>query len=250
MNSKRKLLGLSFLGLIIFLCSIYLIIRGEIIQDPLYHQFSDGQTLFAIPNFWNVISNLPFILLGILGLRNGQKSRLDATHRIVLYLGILLIGLGSAYYHLVPTNFSLIWDRLPMTLVFMSLYAVLVAEFITKKYSNKLLILLLLIGLYSIFHWVFVEDLRIYIVVQFFPIISIPIILLTFSSSGIGSKAFWVLLLWYAGAKLSEHFDTEIHSYLHYISGHSIKHLLAAAGLFHFYLLDNKKLKVTESSIA
>ena len=40
-----------------------------IAQDPTYHQFADQRTLLGIPNFWNVVSNLPFVLVGAMGLR-------------------------------------------------------------------------------------------------------------------------------------------------------------------------------------
>lgn len=41
----------------------------------------------------------------------------------VLFAGVLLTSAGSTWYHLAPTNDSLVWDRLPMTLGFMGLFA-------------------------------------------------------------------------------------------------------------------------------
>ena len=35
-------------------------------QDPTYHAFADRRTFFGIPNFWNVCSNLAFVLVGAL----------------------------------------------------------------------------------------------------------------------------------------------------------------------------------------
>ena len=66
-----------------------------ITQDQSYHQFADQRTPFGIPNFWNVISNLPFIAVGAAGLRRFHHD--PAT--VVLFLGIFLTGFGSSYYH-------------------------------------------------------------------------------------------------------------------------------------------------------
>ena len=33
-----------------------------IAQDPLYHAFADQRALLGVPHFWNVVSNLPFVL--------------------------------------------------------------------------------------------------------------------------------------------------------------------------------------------
>src|SRR5215472_12695351 len=38
-------------------------------QDPAYHHFADQRTLFGIPNFFNVVSNLPFLFVAIWGWR-------------------------------------------------------------------------------------------------------------------------------------------------------------------------------------
>jgi hypothetical protein len=38
-------------------------------QDLRYHEFADHRTVWGIPNFWNVVSNLPFLLVALWGLR-------------------------------------------------------------------------------------------------------------------------------------------------------------------------------------
>src|SRR3954464_2783902 len=93
-------------------------------QDQSYHQFADQRTLLGIPNFWNVISNLPFVVIGGIGLLRYR----DSPATIVLFAGIFLTGFGSAYYHWNPTDAALFWDRLPMTLGFGAIMASVVAE--------------------------------------------------------------------------------------------------------------------------
>jgi hypothetical protein len=71
------------------------------------------------------------------------------------------------------------------------------------------------------------------------PIIIIPIILLTFKHSS--ARGYWYLLCAYVIAKVFEHFDTQIFEFLGFVSGHSIKHIIAALGLLAFCLVKRKK---------
>ena len=85
-----------------------------LLQNQAYHQFADQRELLGIPNFWNVVSNLLFVVVGAVGLLRFHR---DAT-TTVLFAGIFLTGFGSSYYHLDPNDSTLFWDRLPMTICF------------------------------------------------------------------------------------------------------------------------------------
>ena len=52
---------------------------------------------------------------------------------VILFLGILLTGFGSAYYHLDPTISTLFWDRLPMAVSFMAILAIGIEERVDAK---------------------------------------------------------------------------------------------------------------------
>ena len=113
---SRRILGL----LVFMLASLLgLLLLPPIVQNQNYHDFADQRTLFGIPNFWNVISNMPFIGIGAVGL--WQFGRSPAT--MLLFLGIFLTGFGSGYYHLEPNDQTLFWDRLPMAISFMAILA-------------------------------------------------------------------------------------------------------------------------------
>ncbi len=235
MNLRKQQVG-KILMLVFFISIVIgLFIHGPIAQEQSYHNFSDEGSIWGMPNFWNVMSNLPFILIGILGLRSYKASKVGSLHVVFLYSGIALVGLGSGYYHWAPTNETLIWDRLPMTICFMTLFSVLLRDFLGVKQDKMMLFILLVVGLYSIIHWVALGDLRPYVLVQFFPMVSIPVILLTQKSTGISPKPFWVLLAWYVLAKVAETYDVQIHDALNVMSGHSLKHFFAAIGLYQFY---------------
>lgn len=176
---------------------------------------------FGIPNFWNVISNLPFAFVGAWGLIHAR----DFASRLV-FIGVFLTGFGSAYYHWSPTDARLVWDRLPMTIVFMALLAILSGERVAA--AQRLLVPLVAVGIASVAWWRFSGDLRVYVLVQFAPMVMIPTMLLLMPESpGARGTSFWWVILFYGLAKVAESADAQIYSWLP-ISGHTLKHLLAA----------------------
>lgn len=63
-------------------CAVFLV--PSIAQDPSYHQFADQRTMFGIANALNVLTNLAFVVVGLLGLRwlSRRHSSIDTTHAI------------------------------------------------------------------------------------------------------------------------------------------------------------------------
>lgn len=233
------------IGLLLIIASAILIIAGlltraPIAQDLAYHNFSDKLGWLNIPNSLNVISNFPFLIIGLLGLYKLTSLNIQSENKfayIALFAGTTLVAFGSSYYHLWPNNQTLVWDRLPMTIAFMGLFSIVISEFISLKLGKMLLIPLIVLGLSSVIYWQVTEsqgqgDLRFYVIVQFFPILAIPIILMTFKSSFSQISGYWWLLVMYIVAKLFEHFDETVHQWLIVISGHSIKHIAAAIGVY------------------
>jgi len=108
------------LGLVVLMLAslLGLLLLPPIVQNQNYHDFADQRTLFGIPHFWNVISNIPFLGIGAVGL--WQFGRSQAA--MLLFLSIFLTGFGSAYYHLEPSDQTLFWDRLPMAVGFMAIF--------------------------------------------------------------------------------------------------------------------------------
>ena len=240
--------------LLLFVCATILLIKmansGPEVQDEAYHNFADGRTIFLIPNFWNVFSNLPFLFVGLLGILHYRKYQSSNFLYYLFFFGILMVSFGSGYYHLNPNNETLVWDRLPMTIGFMSLFLIVIREFISIKATRILSIPLLLSGIVSIIVWRFsnTEDLRMYLLVQFYPILAIPIILIFFKSMYSKVRGYWVLLLAYIIAKVFERLDGETYELLKIISGHSIKHLMAAAGIY-VLLISYQRRTITKPEI-
>lgn len=223
---------ISLLSVIMFLlCDPYP-------QNPEYHNFCDKDEHFGIENFFNVVTNVPFLLVGILGIQwlkkstdNQFKEEIRFSY-VILFLGLCLLAIGSGYYHLSPQNETLVWDRLAMSIVFMSLFSIIIGEFISVKLGKLLLFTLLTLGLSSVVYWHYCNDLRFYGVVQYLPMLLIPIILLFFRPSFTLSSGYWLLLGSYMVAKIFETCDSKLCDILPFLSGHSLKHLVAAFGVF------------------
>lgn len=213
-----------------------------IAQPASYHQFADQRPWLGIPNFGDVTSNLAFAVIGIAGLwlllNQGKFANafIDARERwpyLVAFFGLLLTAFGSAYYHLAPSNSRLVWDRLPMTIVFGALIAVVIMEHISVEAGLKLLPFLVAIAAGSVLQWYRDEvhghgDLRAYAAVQLYSALVLLIAPLLKSRYSRGYD-FLIVFGWYALAKLFETADRFILVHIHIVSGHTLKHLAAAA---------------------
>ncbi len=217
---------------------------APIAQDAGYHAFADTRRFAGIPNGVDVMSNLPFLLVGVLGLRFCLRAELGAARRAwaVLFAGVAFVSIGSAWYHWHPTNASLVWDRLPMTVGFMGLFVALLGEYVSKRLAAVLLVPAVALGIASVLYWHWTDDLRPYVWVQLIPLLTVPAVIILFRS---GYSHQWLLLAalgWYVLAKVAELNDLAIFSGTQeLISGHSLKHLLAAAGCYSILLMLQKR---------
>jgi hypothetical protein len=234
------MMGVSFLLMVIVVAFFALV--PSIPQDVDYHNFSDQNLVFGIPNFWNVVSNIPFVIVGALGLHSLKKNQSHPVHEQnawrVLFVGVLLAGFGSAYYHWSPSNDTLLWDRLPMSIGFMGLFAVVIGERLGEAAYRRSFLPLLLLGVFSVFYWYFTEkmgsgDLRLYAIVQFLPLILIPGKIKFLPPKYSHGHYIYGTIGFYLLAKFLEHFDAKTHELLHLISGHSLKHIVAAIGCYY-----------------
>ncbi len=225
----------SLIGLICLIAVSAVFSFPAIPQDPVYHDFADDRMLLGIPNFWNVVSNAAFLAVGVFGLIKYYRGSIPGAGLpyLVFCLGIILVAAGSAYYHLDPTPQSLVWDRLPMTLAFMAIFSMVVSDRVSEKLGARMLWPLVLVGVASVTYWYWSEvqgrgDLRPYVIVQFLPMVIIPMLLLLYSGKHMLAVFLWATLGTYALAKLAEYFDPAIFAWLGFWSGHTLKHLLSA----------------------
>ncbi|KAF5936851.1 hypothetical protein HYC85_024357 [Camellia sinensis] len=226
--SKRTLYAW---GVAVLCFVVLMIVTPAIPQSQEYHNFADKREFFGIPNTLNVVSNFPFLVIGIVGVIlcfHGNYFRLRLQGEVwgwtCFFIGVAAVGIGSSYYHLKPNDATLVWDRLPMTIAFTSIMAIFIIERIDEQKGTVSILPLLLAGVISILYWRFFDDLRPYALVQFVPCIVIPIMAILLPPMYTHST-YW---LW-AAAKVEEAADKPIYKWTHHIvSGHTLKHLCAA----------------------
>jgi len=214
--------------------AVLLIFVGPIPQDPTYHNFADRRSWLDVANVLNVASNVPFLLVGLAGLLLYKRAEKRAARLswAVFFCGTALVAAGSAYYHGCPTNKTLVWDRLPMTLAFMGLLSALLTEYVNAKMEKPTLATTIVIGIASIVWWDRYDDLRLYVWVQFSPLLAILVLLALFPQPYSHSRYLVYALVLYALAKVAELLDARIfEATSEIISGHTLKHLLAVGGI-------------------
>lgn len=225
------------------------VVLPPISQPADYHQFADQRTFLGIPNFGNVVSNLAFLLSGGIGLifllrvyqvpvQTAFRDRKECLPYGVLFLSVIAVAFGSMYYHWMPHNEYLLWDRLPMATGITALLAATLAERVNPTLGLRSLPILTVLGILSVLYWHWTEqqgagNLNFYIVTQFYSILLIILLSLCYPSRYTHAKDIYQVIVLYAMAKSAELLDMQIFSLTgDFISGHTIKHLLAALAVF------------------
>ena len=204
-----------------------------------YHDFADQRSMLGVANFLDVASNAGFLRAGLAGLMVAMRRDTRFAHRAerwpyaVFFLGVVLTAAGSAYYHLAPDNERLFWDRLPMTIAFMSLIAAQVTERISLRAGLWLLVPMLAVGAASVVYWIATEragagNVIPYAALQAYAVAALLLIALTRPSRSTRGGDIYLVFACYVAAKLLEHFDREILGLGHWVSGHTLKHFAAA----------------------
>ncbi len=222
-------------------------LAGPPVPQPLaYHNMADQRSWLGIPNALNVLSNLPFAVVGVLGLTAIFRSHVDRRVTFhdswerrpyaALFTGVALTTVGSSYYHLAPDNARLVWDRLPMTLGFMGLLTAVLAERVSLPVGRWLFAPLLAVGAASVGYWYWNEvqgagDLRMYLLVQFGSLLVVVLLLVFYPARYVGGGYLVAGLAAYAAAKGLELADERIFALGGIVSGHTLKHLVAAGGV-------------------
>ena len=214
---------------------------------------------WAYPNCLNVLSNAGFMVVGIMGLWFLFKKPLaGATHGFLrpaerlpyacFFVGVLFTCFGSGYYHWLPNDQTLVWDRLPMTVAFMGLLAAVIAERIDVRWGLRLLWPLLLAGAASVGWWAWRDNLWPYAAAQYLSILLIGLLMVLFTPRYSRSGD----LLWVTGfyvlAKILEATDAKIFEFTHFVSGHTLKHLAATLAAYWILYMLTKRTPLAASS--
>lgn len=227
-------------------------------DEPSYLRFADTRGLAGLPNFADVVSNLAFVVAGalgvafVLGIRLGTRTFARPSERwtyFVFFAGVFLAGFGSAYFHLAPDSVRLAVDRIPITVALMGFLAATVADRVGPRLGVALLVPLAAAGLGSVVFWFRGEltgagDLRPYVLVQYLPMVLVPLLCFLYPSRYTHGASVWGALALYGLAKLGEVCDAAVLSVGHIVSGHTLKHVLGGlAAWWLLRMLQNRGLK-------
>jgi hypothetical protein len=226
-----------WLALIAALAVLLLGVHGPITQWASYHQFADARPWGLLPHAANVLSNLPFGIVGVWALwRLPSQASMRAWR--LFAAAVMLTAIGSSAYHWQPNNAGLVIDRLPIAWACATLLCAFLAERVDTRWADtKALLLALLTSSLAVAWWAVGEahgqgDLRPYVFVQFLPMLLIPAALVLnmqpTSPRALPASAWWTALALYGLAKALEAADHMVLEALGVLSGHSLKHLLAA----------------------
>lgn len=230
-DTRRRERGLIAAGLALLALAV---LGPTVEQAARQHQYADQATRWGIPHALDVLTNLPFALFGLAGLwllwRTGP--RLDASARLcvtVFLVGLVATCAGSSAYHLAPDDAGLALDRLGMAVAFAGMLALAVHDRVSARAGLISLPVLLVLAALSVQVWRQTGNLLPWGVVQFggmLTIVTLATLRPVHVTTGLNLLA---VIAWYAVAKLAELADHEIHQLTGgRMSGHNLKHLLAA----------------------
>ncbi len=232
----------AWLGVAALLLFIGLWLAGPVKQWDNYHSFADARAWAGVPNAADVLSNLLFLVVAVFGLWRLRRGALDWPSRKAWQLfcvALLCTTAGSAFYHWAPNNTALVFDRIPIAWACVALTSALLAEHVHARWATlPALALGVAIATGAVAYWWFTEqrgggDLRPYLFLQILPMLLVPLALLTklpaLHTQCTPASAWWAVLGLYAAAKGTEAADHAILGATGWVSGHTLKHLLAAA---------------------
>jgi hypothetical protein len=251
MNLNLRTLLLIALTLLAVALALFL---PAVPQPSAYHDFADKRQAYGIENFLDVASNLAFALAGGVGLllvlrpRTCFASPAERWPYLVFCIGVLLTAAGSCYYHLKPNNETLFWDRLPMTIAFMSLISAQIVDRVNVRAGLLALVPMLLVGVGSVVYWIVTErqgrgNVVPYAVLQAYAVLVLLKLAAMHPSRYTHGNAIYAVFAGYLLAKVFEHYDRQIFELTGMVSGHTLKHVAAGlAGLPVAYMLWRRRL--------
>ena len=228
----RAEMGL-LLGLIALLA---LAVFGPVLPASAHqHGFADQRALWGIPCAGDVLSNLPFAIAGVWGLwalrrlAPGAVDRTSHTLSTLFFVGLLCTAVGSSVYHWQPQDAGLLWDRLGMVLPFAGLLGLAAAGRVSDRAGWAMAGAVLLAGPAAVLWWALTGNLMPWAVVQLGGMLVVLVLACLPRRDGALAVHLGAVIGLYAVAKLFEAADHAVFDATHqWLSGHSIKHVLAA----------------------
>jgi hypothetical protein len=223
---------------VVVVAVVAMAMHGPIAQLAHYHEFADARTWFRIPHAADVLSNAAFAAVALWAAarlaRPGVRAALGAAlPGLALFVAaVALTSAGSSYYHLAPDNARLVWDRVPIALACAGLLDAVHARTHDAAMPWRLPALAAF-ALASVAWWAWTEaramgDLRPYLLLQGAPLVLVPLWQAAAHAPRRERLGFAVAIALYVVAKVLEIADAPVLAATGFVSGHTLKHLVAA----------------------
>lgn len=220
------------------LCTALLVLAaaGPAVSQPAdFHAYADQRALWGLPYAMDVLSNLPFALGGLAGVWMlwrapvGALSKMERAMAALFFVGLLLIALGSSWYHLRPDDAGLAIDRYAMAIAFAGLLGLGVASRISERAGAALGLLALVLAPLAVYAWAATGNVLPWGVVQVGGMVLVLWLALLRPRPGALNVRWLAVLAFYGVAKLFELNDHAVYELTgQWASGHTLKHLVAS----------------------
>ena len=232
---RELALGVAAAGVLVLLALLPPVCRG-----PGFHHYADERAWLGLPNAADVLTNLPFVLVGLAGL--ALAPRVPARDRLgvrLLFGGFVLLGLGSGAYHLYRTDLTLVLDWLPIALVLAWLSALVITDRVGARAGRVAGWILPAAAVASVLVWwlgggTAGGDMRWYVGLQLSLVAAVPVIVLLYPRGALGTRELWLAVACFGAARVVNKADGWLLDHVG-LSGHSCKHLVA--GLAAYFVL-------------
>jgi hypothetical protein len=197
-------------------------------QPASYHHFADERSLGMLPNASDVLSNLVILAAGLVNsgwvIRHAPHPPLQFPAMLVAGPGLVLTAFGSAYYHAAPSDATLVWDRLPMTIVFAGILAMLWSSVTRQRVGWVQMLILVAVSLGTVGYWLAFDSLWPYAILQFGGLA--VVVGMTVTRKVDAPFAWAMVIVFYGLAKVFESLDWQIWAVTgHLFAGHALKHV-------------------------
>lgn len=205
-------------------------------QYPDYHAFADQRAAWGLLSALNVLSNLPFALGAWWGLvqvrRHAQAQPMDRRWWLaaLFFVGLVATAIGSGVYHWAPNDWGLTLDRLGMVVAFAGLAGMAAADRISERSGVWVAAGLAAAGPLAACWWPYAGNLLPWAVLQGGGLLLIAALALLRPTEGAWNLPWTKVVGLYLLAKVFELADHAVLDLtLGLVSGHTVKHVVAAA---------------------